>query len=219
MVITCKNEYCINDKSLMFNSPACIFLDAAAALGFTGVEGVFQMIRLENMLPRAFMVGIMKMVDRAGPLDTIYWMQSIGKELAGIEGPGFEGARMDTDIVFLPISPFGNEVVEFSKMYEENPAQFDEIIRTMSQLKSESDVPWEFPAMSHVLDVLQHSYNQKRAELAGTRLYNLGSKSPLGNLIQYNDEAIERAGMAKQDVAMILERAFFVYYIEHPEKE
>jgi hypothetical protein len=126
---------------------------------------------------------------------------------------------MDTDIVFLPISPFGNEVVEFSKMYEEKPAQFNDVIRTMLKLKSESDAPWEFPAMSHVLDVLQHSYNQKRAELAGTKFYNLGSKSPLGDVIQYNDEAIERSGLAKHDVATILERAFFVYIIEHPEKE
>ncbi|MDK2833306.1 MAG: hypothetical protein PWP63_393 [Methanolobus sp.] len=177
------------------------------------------MIRLENLLPRAFLTGIMKMVDMAGSLETIYWMQSIGKELADIEGPGFEGARADSDIVYLPISPFGNEVVEFSKIYEENPAQFNSVISTMSKLKGESDAPWEFPAMSHVLDVLQHSYNQKRAELAGTRLYNLGSKSPLGDVIQYNDEAIERAGLTKQDVAVMLEKAFFVYFIEHPEKE
>ncbi|MCQ6962848.1 hypothetical protein [Methanolobus chelungpuianus] len=177
------------------------------------------MIRLENMLPRAFLVGITKMVDREGPLETIYWMQSIGEELAILEGPGFEGARMDTDIVYLPKTPFGNEVVEFANIYKENPPQFMDIFSTMSKLKSESDTPWEFPAMSHVLDVLQHSYNQKRAELAGTRFYNLGSKSPLGDVIQYNDEAIERSGMAKQDVAMILERAFFVYFIEHPEKE
>lgn len=176
------------------------------------------MIRLENMLPRAFLVGIMKMVDMSGPLETISWMQSIGEELAVIEGPGFEGARMDTDIVYLPISPFGNEVVEFSRIYEK-PEQFSEIIGTMSNLKTKSAAPWEFPAMSHVLDVLQHSYNQKRAELAGTRFYNLGSKSPLGDVRQYNTEAIERAGMSKENVAEILDKAFFVYFIEHPEKE
>jgi hypothetical protein len=177
------------------------------------------MIRLENMLPRAFLVGITKMVDRAGPLETISWMRSIGEELAQIEGPGFEGARIDSDIVYLPIAPFGNEIAEFSKTYGENPAQFEEIINTMSKLKSESDTPWEYPAMSHVLDVLQHSYNQKRAELAGTRYYNLGSKSPLGDVRQYNEEAIERSGLTKEDVSEILDKAFFVYVIEHPEKE
>jgi hypothetical protein len=186
---------------------------------YSGKEGVDEMIRFENMLPRAFLVGITKIVDMAGPLKTISWMQSIGEELAQIEGPGFEGARTDTDIVYLPIAPFGNEIVEFSRVYDENPPQFNEIISTMSKLKSESAAPWEFPAMSHVLDVLQHSYNQKRAELAGTRYYNLGSKSTLGDTRQYNEEAIERSGLTKKDVAEILDKAFFVYVIEHPEKE
>jgi hypothetical protein len=177
------------------------------------------MIRLENMLPRAFLVGITKMVDMAGPLETISWMRSIGEELAQIEGPGFEGARMDGDIVYLPICPFGNEIVEFSEMYDESPPQFEAISNAMSKLKRESDTPWEYPAMSHVLDILQHSYNQKRAELAGTKYHNLGSKSPLGDIRHYNEEAIERSGLTKKDVAEILDKAFFVYVIEHPEKE
>ena len=175
------------------------------------------MIRLENMLPQAFLVGLIKMVDDNGPLETIRWLEQIGEELAILEGPGFEGARED-NINYLPICPFGSEITEFLQIYG-LPTQFEDIVNTMYELKDASDNPWDYPALLHVLGILQHSYSRKRAELAGAKLYHLGSKSPKGNKIQLNEEAIEKVGMNKDDVRKLLEKAFYVYKIVYPEKE
>ena len=60
------------------------------------------MIRLENMLPKALLTGVLKMVDLDGPEKTLQWLEDIGKDLAEIEGAGFEGAR-DVNILYLPI--------------------------------------------------------------------------------------------------------------------
>ncbi|MBN2109593.1 MAG: hypothetical protein JW705_00700 [Methanosarcinaceae archaeon] len=175
------------------------------------------MIRLDNMLPHAFLVGVMKMVDKNGPLETIDWLQEIGEELATLEGPGFEGAR-ENNINYLPVCPFGSEITEFLEIYE-SPAQFDDVVNAMYELKNASENPWDYPALTHVLGILQHSYTRKRAELAGARIYNLGSKSPNSDFIQFNEEAIEKAGMAKEEVRSILDKAFYVYKIVYPEKE
>ncbi|WP_406656825.1 hypothetical protein V7O62_13305 [Methanolobus sp. ZRKC2] len=157
------------------------------------------------------------MVDRDGPLETIRWLQDIGEELAILEGPGFEGARED-NINYLPICPFGSEITEFLEIYK-SPTQFDDVINKMYELKKDSDNPWDYPALIHVLGILQHSYSRKRAELAGAEIYNLGSKSQSGNLVKYNEEAIKKTGMTKEEVRKVLDKAFYVYKIEYPEKE
>ncbi|TGC10564.1 hypothetical protein [Methanolobus halotolerans] len=175
------------------------------------------MIRLENMFPQAFLVGVVKMVDKDGPLETIRWLQEIGEELATLEGPGFEGAR-ENSINYLPICPFGSEITEFIEIYG-YPAEFNDIVNKMYELKNASDKPWKYPALTHVMGVLQHSYSTKRAALAGAELYNLGSKSPKGEFKQYNEEALEKAGMAKEVIEELLERSFYVYKIVHPDKE
>jgi len=175
------------------------------------------MIRLENMFPQAFLVGVTKMVDKDGTLETIEWLQEIGEELATLEGPGFEGAREDS-INYLPICPFGSEITEFNEIYG-HPAEFDDIVKKVYEMKSASDTPWEYPALTHALGVLQHSYSTKRAELAGAKIYSLGSKSPKGDFKQFNEEALEKAGMTKEAVGELLDRAFYVYKIVYPDKE
>ena len=42
------------------------------------------MIRLGSMLPQAFMIGIMEMVNLVGPEKTCKWLTYIGKEMAMI---------------------------------------------------------------------------------------------------------------------------------------
>ncbi len=176
------------------------------------------MIRLKNILPKAFLIGIVEMVDISGVQKTHQWITSIGVKLADIEGPGFEGAWED-DINFLPICPFGNELIDFNNIYGETPSQFNALINFVNKLKEESDEPWNFPALSSVLGILQNSYSKRRAELADARIYNVGSKSVVNNVKVYNEEAIEKTRMTKEQVSELLDRSFCVYRVEYLEKE
>lgn len=176
------------------------------------------MIRLKNILPKAFLIGIMEMVDICGVENTFQWMNSIGMKLADIEGPGFEGAWED-DINYLPICPFGNELTDINNIYGETPAQFTELINYVNKLKEESDKPWEFPALSNVLGILQNSYIQRRAELADARIYNVGSKSVVSKIKIYNQEAIQQSTMTKEQVSELLDKAFYIYKVEYLAKE
>ncbi len=176
------------------------------------------MIRLKNILPKAFLIGIVKMVDLSGVERTYQWMDSIGKQLAEVEGPGFEGAWED-DINYLPICPFGNELIDFNNIFGETPSQFTELINYVNRIKAGSSEPWEYPALSSVLGILHHSYSKRRAELADHRIYNLGSRSVINDVKTYNDEAIEKARMTKDKVSDMLERSFCVYKVESLEQE
>jgi len=42
------------------------------------------------MISKAFLLGIIEMVDKDGLEETTDWLQRIGIKLAEIEGPGFE---------------------------------------------------------------------------------------------------------------------------------
>jgi hypothetical protein len=176
------------------------------------------MIRLKNILPKAFLIGIVEMVDISGVEKTYEWIDTLGTKLAEIEGPGFEGAWED-DINYLPIYPFGNELIDFIHIYGgETPHQFTELTNYVKKLKEESDDPWNYPAIISVLDVFQNSYVKRRAELAGARIYNVGSKSVIKNIKVYNEEAIEKARMTKEQVNKILDRAFCVNKVEYLDK-
>ncbi|MBP2029664.1 hypothetical protein J2755_000584 [Methanohalophilus levihalophilus] len=177
------------------------------------------MIRLENMLPKAFLVGIMEMVDRFGPEETFNWIVSIGTKLAEIEGPGFEGAR-ENHVNFLPVCPFGSDFVEFVEMYGgEQPSQFLEIIDYVNKQKETAEDGWNYPALSGVLGILHYSYSKKRAELAGAELLSVGTKSPLTDEFEYNYKAIEKAGMTKEEVDKYLDKSYCVFKIDYHDKE
>ncbi len=176
------------------------------------------MIRLKNILPKAFLIGIVDMVEISGVEKTCKWLNSIGIELAEIEGPGFEGAWED-DINYLPICPFGNELIDFANIYGQTPPQFTELIEHVNELKARSDRPWDYPALSCVLGILQNSYNTHRALLADAHIYNVCSKSAVNNIKVYNEEAIEKAGMTKDQVSRILDHGFCVYKVEYIKKE
>ncbi|WP_407356977.1 hypothetical protein [Methanolobus sp. WCC5] len=175
------------------------------------------MIRLKNILPKAFLIAVVEMVNMDGVEKTYTLLNSIGSELADIEGPGFEGAWED-DINYLPICPFGNELIDFNNIYGETPHQFTELINYVNKLKEESEEPWNFPALSSVLGILQYSYTHRRAELAEAKIYNVGSKSAVNNIKVYNEEAIEKTGMTKESVSEILNHAFCVYKVEYHQK-
>ncbi len=176
------------------------------------------MIRLKNILPKAFLIGIVEMVNTAGVEKTCQWLYTIGYELAEIEGPGFEGAWED-DILYLPICPFSNELIDFNNIYGETPRQFNDLINHVNRKKEESDKAWNYPALSSVLGILHNSYSKRRAELAGSRMYNVGSKSVVNNVKVYNEEAIEKARMTKEQVSAILDHAFSVYKVENIEEQ
>lgn len=174
-----------------------------------------KMIRLSSMMPKAFLMGIVELVDMVGPEEADKWMMSIGKKLGEKEGPGVEGARED-GINFMPICPFANEVVEFVDMEGGRPSQFMDIIKHTNKARDESDRGWEFPAISNIFCILHHSYRKHRAEMAGDKMLHLGCKSPLSAAVAYNDKAIEKAGMSRDDVDKVLEKSVCVFKIENP---
>lgn len=175
------------------------------------------MIRLKNILPKAFLFGIVEMVDISGVEKTYEWITTLGTKLAEIEGPGFEGAWED-DVNYLPICPFGNELIDFIHIHgSEIPSQFTELMNYVNRQKDESDEPWNYPALVSVLGILRHSYVTRRAEMAEAQVYNVGSKSVVNNIKVYNEEAIEKARMTKEQVSKILDRAFCVYKVEYLE--
>lgn len=176
------------------------------------------MIRLENMLPKAFLVGIIEMVDMVGPEKTYHWIESIGNRLAEIEGPGFEGAR-DDNINYLPVCPFGNDLIEFIEIYGERPEEYQQLIDFVRNQKHQSEEGWNYPALSSAVGILHNSYSKRRAELAGAKLLHLGSKSPVSNTKEYNEQAIARSGISKDEVSGYLDKSFSVFKIEYPEEE
>jgi len=176
------------------------------------------MIRLSSMLPKAFLIGIIELVDEAGPENTCRWMQAIGEKLGEGEGAGFEGARED-DINYMPLCPFANEVIEFVEMYGERPSQFMDIIRCANERRDKSKSGWEYPAISNIFCMLHHSYRRKRAKMADADILHLGCKSPLTEITAYNEKAIEKAGMTRDDVDTILENSICVFKIVHPKTE
>lgn len=175
------------------------------------------MIRLKNILPTAFLMGIMELVDLDGPKKTYEWINSIGIKLAEIEGPGFEGAR-ENGVNYIPVYPFASELIDFINIMGETPQQFIEVISFSNRLQDESQNPWDYPAIANILGLLQHSYTKRRAEMAGANIYNVGSRSPLDNSREYNKHAMKKAGMTKKEVDMYLDKSYSVYKIEYPEE-
>ncbi|UGV41739.1 hypothetical protein J7W08_05540 [Methanococcoides orientis] len=176
------------------------------------------MIRIENMISRAFLIGIIKMVDKNGVQNALEWLREIGEELAEIEGPGFEGARED-DINYLPVCPFSNTLLDFIAIYGERPSQFVELVNLSNKQMREAEDGWEYPALTTVTGILHHSYIKRRGKLAGVELLNVGSRCPRTNNIVYNEKALEKANMTKEDVDKYLEKAYYVCKINYLKKE
>lgn len=176
------------------------------------------MTRLKNILPKAFLIGIMELVDLIGPEKTCKWVQAIGEKLGTDEGPGFEGARKG-NINYLPLCPFAHDTIEFVEMYGERPSQFIDIIRHVQKKKQSSMFPHKFPIISNIFCVLHHSYRQKRANLAGFNSIHIGCHHTFKNGIMYNENAIKKVGMTKESVRKILGNSVCVFRIEPMEDE
>jgi hypothetical protein len=169
------------------------------------------MIRLGNMLPQAFMIGIMKLVDMIGPEKTCEWLTSIGEELAITQGPGLEGVPED-DLNYLPMCPFSDELIRFIDMHGERPEQFQKMIECIAQREAADKDNVECPAVATILCLLHHAYRAKRAEMAGAELLHLASKSPIPSVPPaYNEEAIQKAGVSKEKVDRFLEKSICVF--------
>ena len=175
------------------------------------------MIRLSSLMPKAFFMGIVELVDMVGPEKTDRWILSIGEKLGEREGPGIEGAR-ENSINYMPICPFANELIEFVEISGERPPQFMDIIKHTNKMREESGRGWEFPAISNIFCILHNSYRKQRAEMAGSKMLHLGCRSPLTKTIVYNDKAIEKAGMSRDDVDKVLEKSVCVFKIEDPKE-
>ncbi|MCK4928243.1 MAG: hypothetical protein KAR76_00760 [Methanosarcinales archaeon] len=169
------------------------------------------MIRLGSMLPQAFMIGITDLVDMIGAEKTVKWLITIGRELGENQGPGLEGAP-EGDLNYLPICPFADELVRFIDMFGERPEEYNTIVEYVKEREAADKDKVECPAVASVLCLMHHAYRVKRAEMAGYSTLHLACKSVVtDNKPVYNEEAIEKAGVTKEDVDKILEKGVCVF--------
>jgi hypothetical protein len=109
--------------------------------------------------------------------------------------------------------------VEFVGIYGGEPPQYLRLIDYVNEQKDRAEDGWKYPALSSVLGILHYSYSRKRAELAGANLLSLASKSPVTEKKEYNDRALEKAGMSRKEADIYLEKGFCVFKIDYPDKE
>ncbi|RQD92548.1 hypothetical protein D5R95_00335 [Methanosalsum natronophilum] len=175
------------------------------------------MIRLENMLPKAFLLGIVEVVNEVGPEKAHDWLVKIAQKIGESEGGGIEGAR-EGDLHYLPTSPCITDIREFIEIFG-HPDEFDQIVEHSNNLKDNSTEGWKYPALTDILGILHHWYNYKRAEMMGIRLLNVGTRCPLNEKYVYNEKAMQRANMTKEDVDKVLEKGYYVYKMEKIKQE
>lgn len=169
------------------------------------------MIRLGSMLPQAFMIGISDLVDTVGPEMTVKWLIRIGRELAETQGPGLEGDPAG-DLNYLLLNPFSDEVIRFIDMFGERPEEYQRIDEYVKEREKENKDIVECPAVASVICIMHHAYRVRRAEMAGMKTLHLACRSPAtGNIPVYNEEAIAKAGVSKEDVDSILENGMCVF--------
>ncbi|MCL7415488.1 MAG: hypothetical protein M8349_05435 [ANME-2 cluster archaeon] len=169
------------------------------------------MIRLGSMLPQAFMIGITDLVNIIGPEKTVKWLIQIGRELAETQGPGLEGAP-EGDLNYLPICPFSDELIHFIDMFGERPKEFQTIVEYVKEREAANTDKVECPAVASILCLMHHAYRVKRAEMAGYGTLHLACRSVVtGSKPAYNEEAIAKAGVTKEEVDKILEKGVCIF--------
>ena len=169
------------------------------------------MIRLGNMLPQGFLIGIMDLVNIMGPEKTSEWLTRIGEKLGETQGPGFEGAP-EGDLNYLPMCPFTDELIRFIDMFGDRPEEFKRVVEYVKEREASNEDKVECPAIVNTLCLLHHGYRKKRAEMAGAETLHLACRCSIPEVPPaYNMEAIEKAGVTKEDVDKILEKGVCVF--------
>lgn len=169
------------------------------------------MIRLGNMLPQGFLIGIMDLVDQIGPKKTSEWLTGIGEKLGETQGPGLEGAP-EGDLNYLPLCPFYDELIRFIDLFGDRPEEFKRITEYVQEHEASNKEKVECPAVANTLCLLHHGYRKKRAEMAGAETLHLACRCSVSEVPSaYNMEAIEKAGVTKEDVDRILEKGVCVF--------
>jgi len=169
------------------------------------------MIRLDSMLPQAFMIGIIEMVNEDGPEKTTKWLTNIGKEMAKTQGSGLEGNPLD-GLNYLPLCPFADELIRFIDIFGEHPEEFLKIVQYVAEREAEDKNKVECPAVANILCLLHNAYRKKRARMAGYETLHLASKSLLPNVLPaYNEEAIKVAGVSREQVDELLKKGTCIF--------
>lgn len=169
------------------------------------------MIRLGSMLPQAFMIGIIEMVNEDGPEKTARWLTNIGKEMAKTQGPGLEGSPLD-GLNYLPLCPFADELIRFIDIFGEHPEEFLKIMQYAKKREAEDKNKVECPAVATFICLLHNAYRKKRAKMAGYETIHLACKAIMpGAPTAYNEEAIKVAGITKEEVDNILQKGSCVF--------
>lgn len=169
------------------------------------------MIRLGSMMPQAFMVGIMELVNMIGAEKTCDWLIKIGEELAITQGPGFEGAPAN-DLNYLPMCPFSDELIRFIDMFGERPDEYKMIVDCITERETADKEKVECPAVANTLCLLHHGYRSKRAKMAGAKTLHLACKCSIPDAPPvYNEEAIRKAEVTKEEVDKLLEKGVCIF--------
>jgi hypothetical protein len=159
-------------------------------------------MNVKNILPNAFLMAVVESVRSDGPEKTIRWIETIASKLGEKEGPGLEGDPRG-GMNCLYICPFANVLQEFLDLYGEIPPEFTELIKCSDN-----------PAVSNIFCIFHHNFRIKRGELAGKNVYHLASNANAERIAAYNDEAIVRAGVRKEEIDDLLEKVTCIFKFE-----
>ena len=160
---------------------------------------------VKKQVSEAFLMAIIESVRRDGPEKTIEWIESVANNLGEKEGPGLEGDPRG-GVNCLHICPFANVLQEFFNWYGGEPAEFAELLNSCRINK-------KFAA-SNVFCIFHHTFRVKRAELAGRRAFHLASNANAECKTAYNEKAIEKAGMTKEEIDEMLKKTVCIFQFE-----
>lgn len=160
---------------------------------------------VRKLVSEAFLMAIVESVRTAGLDKTIEWIVQVAKDVGEKEGPGLEGDPRGK-INCLYICPFANILQEFLNSYGGTPSEFVEIL--------ESEKVREELAASNIFCIFHHTLRAKRAELAGRKALHLASNANAECRAAYNDEAIEAAGLTKEEIDDLLTKTVCLFQFD-----
>jgi len=160
---------------------------------------------IRKLVSEAFLMAIIESVRREGPEKAVEWIERVADDLGEKEGPGLEGDPRG-GVNCLYICPFANMLQEFLNWYGGMPAEFAELLNC-SQLNKKF-------AASNVFCIFHYTILAKRAELAGRNAVHLASNANAECKAAYNEDAIEKAGMTKEEIDEMLKKTVCIFQFE-----
>ena len=146
-------------------------------------------------MTKAFFLGVDELDRELGAKKTAEIMETVGKRLAQLEGPGLMGEQMD-GIYYFPICLFAAKLGEFVEAYG-NPDGHKEV---QEYIDTKQEGTLGDIAAVNVCCEMCHAYRKERGILAGKKgLLHLGAKSSVTGKKKFNEEAIKKAKYSKRN--------------------